>query len=90
MDLKFSIKEAREQQKNHGLSELQEKDLIEKQILNLQLKYLEKFGHAPRDLFSDHLQQRDQIVVENDAVVNFADANRFDHQSSLQNIVNEL
>ena len=50
--LKAQIADTQTEVKKHAMTEEEHKDLLNKRILNLQIKYLKKYGEAPLDLFT--------------------------------------
>ena len=55
--LKQEIKETRDNVKMIKLTVEDEKDLLQKEILNLQIKFLKKYGEGPLDLFTEYQNQ---------------------------------
>ena len=58
--LKGQIAESMSEVKKHQMSEEEQKDLLNKRILNLQIKFLKKFNEAPLDLFTEYQKQNAQ------------------------------
>ena len=64
--LKGQIADSMAEVKKHAMTEEEQKDLLNKRILNLQIKYLKKFGEGPLDLFTEYQNQHAQDSQDNE------------------------
>ena len=64
--LKGQIADSMAEVKKHAMTEEEQKDLLNKRILNLQIKYLKKFGEGPLDLFTEYQKEHEQDGQDNE------------------------